>query len=358
MSYKKQWVNNKKGTGFWETTLIALTAGLIAGLPSIAAADTPLLTAPVTVEKNALSFYTSGVLVNKGQTRLSFKSSGLINELTFKEGEAVKKDQLLARLDLSEIQARQRLAQADLKQAEQDVARLSTLVKSQLAPKEQLDNAQIRLEKAKAALAIEDFNLKHSEIKAPEDGVVMRQYVEKDEMVSPGQPILLFSGNSEGWIIRAGLIDREAVQVSLNDKVDIQLDAYPGVKLSGKVTELAGQATPETGMFEIEVELRKPQVRLLSGLYAHLNIMPSLQPEVMRVPASALLRANGRSGQMAQLNPATRTVEIKTVQIHSLSTHAVLIQDGLNPQWPIVLGSPYHISALTTPAATHVASAD
>ncbi|MCP5161175.1 MAG: efflux RND transporter periplasmic adaptor subunit [Hahellaceae bacterium] len=348
----------KQHPGLIRTMLFLLSASVAVWAPSSqAVAETPLLTAPVKVETNALSFFTSGVLMNKGQTRLSFKTSGLINELTFKEGESVKKGQLLARLDLSEIQARQQLAKADLKRAELDVERLKSLVKNQLAPKEQLDNALIRLDKATASLAIENFNLKHSEIVAPENGVVLKQYVEKDEMVTPGQPALLFSGNSEGWIIRAGLIDREAVQVQLGDKVAIQLDAYPGIMLEGKVTELAAQASADTGLFELEIELRHPKVRLLSGLYAHLHIQPSLQPSISRVPASALLKANGRTGQVAQLNPLNHMVEIKTVQIHSLSGDSVLVQQGLNPTWPIVLGSPYHINGLTQNTAASVAAA-
>ncbi len=338
--------------------ILRFTCGLISLLMGgLAVAESPVMTAPVTLESDAMTFYTSGVLVNKGQTRLAFKTAGVLSELPVTEGTHVKKGTLLARLDLAEIEAKQQFALADFRQAELDVRRLESLVSRQLAPKEQLDNALTRQDKAKAVLAIETFNLKHSQILAPEDGIVLKRHVEKDEMVTAGQPVLLFSGHAEGWIVRAGLIDREAIQVQLGDKVAIRLDAYPGLNLAGRVTELAAQASAQTGMFEVEIDLGKPEVRLLSGLYAHLHIRPSLQPQLMRVPVSALLNASGRHGEIAQINPDTRAVEIKSVQIYSLTSDAVLIQQGLNPQWPIVLGSPYHISALTSASRLPVVAA-
>ncbi|MFC3152933.1 efflux RND transporter periplasmic adaptor subunit [Litoribrevibacter euphylliae] len=327
---------------FLSFALTVLTTALI---PVMSHANPPVNTVAVETVKDAVSFYSSGLVANKAQSRLSFKTSGIIQHISVEDGQKVTKGQLLAQLDLSEIQAQQRQAQADFKQATLDVKRLETLVAQRLAPKEKLDNALIRKDKAQAALNIAEFNLKHSQIKAPANGVVITKHIEKDELVSAGQPIITFSPNSKGWVVKAGLIDREAVYVNLGDTTTIELDAYPGQLLKGQVTEIAAQANPNTGLFEVEVSISEEPFRLLSGLYAHINVQPEQQPILYRVPTSSLLTANGKQGTVAQMNPVSRNIEVTTVRVHSLSTDAVLISNGLNTDWPIVIGSPYNLSS-------------
>lgn len=313
--------------------------------PVMSHANPPVNTVEVETISNAVSFYSSGLVANKAQSRLSFKTSGIIEQISVDDGQKVTKGQLLAQLDLSEITAQKRQAQADYKQASLDVKRLETLVAQRLAPNEKLDNALIRKDKAKAALNIAEFNLKHSQIKAPANGVVITKHIENDELVSAGQPIITFSPNSKGWVVKAGLIDREAVYVNLGDSTTIELDAYPGHQLKGEVTEIAAQANPNTGLFEVEISISEEPFRLLSGLYAHINVQPEQQPILYRVPTSSLLTANGKQGTVAQMNPVSRNIEVKTVRVHSLSTDAVLISNGLKTDWPIVVGSPYNISS-------------
>ena len=108
-----------------------------------AIANQPVETQAIEKASNAISFYSSGLVTNKAQSRLSFKTSGIIEHLSVEEGQRVKKGDLLAQLDLSEIKAQKRQAQADYKQANLDVARLEKLVSQRVAPKEKLDNAQI-----------------------------------------------------------------------------------------------------------------------------------------------------------------------------------------------------------------------
>ncbi|GLQ32657.1 efflux RND transporter periplasmic adaptor subunit [Litoribrevibacter albus] len=326
---------------------VAFTSAM---LPLTSHANPPINTVDIETVEDAVSFYSSGLVANKAQSRLSFKTSGIVQKITVDDGQQVRKGQLLAQLDLSEIQAQQRQAQADFKQASLDVTRLETLVAQRLAPKEKLDNALIRKDKAKAALNIAEFNLKHSQIIAPASGVVITKHIEMDELISAGQPVITFSPNSKGWVVKAGLIDREAVYVNLGDTTTIELDAYPGQRLEGEVTEIAAQANPNTGLFEVEISINEEPFRLLSGLYAHINVHPQDQPVLYRVPTSSLLTANGKQATVAQMNPVSRSIEMMTVNVHSLSTDSVLISNGLNTAWPIVTGSPYNFpSQLNAP---------
>ncbi|GAA3925550.1 efflux RND transporter periplasmic adaptor subunit [Litoribacillus peritrichatus] len=336
--------------------LLLLISFVISSTSAIA--NQPVDTQPIEKTTSAIRFYSSGLVTNKAQSRLSFKTSGIIEKLTVEEGQKVKKGDLLAQLDLSEIVAQQRQAQADYKQANLDVARLEKLVSQRLAPKEKLDNAQIRQDKAKAALNIAEFNLKHSQIKAPTDGIIIKKHIEKDELVNAGQPILVFSPNSQGWVVKAGLIDREAVYVNIGDQTTIELDAYPGHQLTGVISEMAAQANENTGLFEVEVRIEDQQLRLMSGLYAHINVLPAQQPVLYRIPTASLISANGKTGTVAQMNPVSRNIELKTVKMHSLSTDSVYVAYGLNTEWPIVLGTPYNLRAqLTTTPTTLPAEA-
>lgn len=314
-------------------------------------ANPPVNTVPVETTKDAISFYTAGLVTNKAQSRLSFKTSGIVERLLVEDGQRVSKGDLLAQLDLSEIQAQKRQAQADYKQASLDVNRLERLVAQRVAPKDKLDNALTRKDKAKAALNIAEFNLKYSQIKAPANGIIINKHTEKDELASAGQPILTFSPDNQGWVVKAGLIDREAVHVNLGDKTSIELDAYPGNVINGQVSEIAAQANPNTGLFEIEVTINEQQLRLMSGLYAHINVMPVNQPTLYRIPTSSLISANGKEGTVAQMNPVSRNIELKTIRVHSLSTQSLLVSTGLKTEWPVVIGSPYNLLSLISDRA-------
>ena len=111
-------------------------------------------TQPVTFIEHAASLQYSGVLASTSETKLSFKIGGIISKIYVKEGDHVSKGQLLATLDLTEINAQVQQASQATDKATRDENRVKNLFNDTATTLEQLQNVQTQLNVANENLRI------------------------------------------------------------------------------------------------------------------------------------------------------------------------------------------------------------
>src|SRR5690606_26561882 len=119
------------------------------------------------------------------------------------------------------------------------------------------------------------FNRSYATIVAPHDGTVLRRLAEERELVAAGTPIIVLGAAKNGFVVRAGLADREIVQVRTGDAAVVRLDALPGEMLSATIAEVASAADPASGLFMVEADVAASDLPLKSGLVAKLTIEPA-----------------------------------------------------------------------------------
>lgn len=238
----------------------------------------------------------SGKLTSKTEIKLSFKIGGIINQIYVDEGMSVKKNQLLAQLDLSEIEAMVDQARLGYEKAERDLRRAENLYADSVATLEQLQNAQTAVSLAKSQLRIANFNRDHSVIKAPANGKILKKLGEKNETIGAGHPLFLFSSSESDWIFRTSLADVDVVKIKYNDLATIEFDAFPGESFRAFVTEIAKAADPYTGTYEIELRMKSINTRFVSGLIGRASIIPALKNEYQALPLKVLHDAEGMIG--------------------------------------------------------------
>lgn len=271
-----------------------LCLALVLCLPTLLWAQEPL---PVEVTVVHWQDYSkpvriSGVLENKSEQNLAFKVSGLVKQIKANEGQWVKAGQVLAALDLEEIDAQVAKAQSVLDNAERNLGRFQSLQGQNALSIDQLQAAETQVDVARSDLTVAKFNLRHAVIRAPADGRVLKRYIENNEMVAPGTPAFVFAPNQGGWVMRAGVTDRDIVRLNLGDSAEVSLDAYPGVVYSAQVNELAARAdVSQTFGVELRIE-EKPDSPLLAGFVGFAEITPIKTRKVMLIPAMAMVRAN------------------------------------------------------------------
>jgi RND family efflux transporter MFP subunit len=287
-----------------QVVLMTASATIAAGCNS-AAKDTPLPPTPVrlavaTAGPAAPSIRTNGLLANKHEMRLAFKVGGVIKRLAVAEGETVRKGETLAEIEQTEVDAQVEQAAQACEKAKRDVARGERLYADKVISLEQLQDLRTQAAMAEAALNSARFNWNYAAIVAPRDGTVLRQLAEERELVAAGAPVLIFGAQDRGFVVRAGLADREIVQVRIGDAVHVTLDALPGAKLEGKVTEIASASDPASGMFDIEVALAAKRLPLKSGLVAKLTVVPASASsgERVYVPIGAIVEGHGRTARL------------------------------------------------------------
>lgn len=308
--------------------LLALAAALVwwLGRPN----PVPVITAEVgrgTVESTVANTR-AGTVEACQRTKLSTIAGGRIEVLAVKEGDKVKKGQLLMRLWNDDQQAEQSLAQAQLETARRRVAEACTL--AELAQREfkrqeqlfqqgfisdgALDNlrsqadarvascatARSDVAQAQARLKLVGTAQQRTVLVAPFDGTVAKIVGEVGEYSTPSPPGVAMPPaidliDETCLYVAAPMDEVDAPKIAIGQPVRITLDALPGKAFAGKVRRIAPYVTAvekQARTVEVEVNFDDPQSagRLLVGYSADVEVILDVRKDALRVPSSALLQ--------------------------------------------------------------------
>jgi RND family efflux transporter MFP subunit len=238
-------------------------------------------------------------------------------------GDAVRRNQLLAKLEDFEIveQVKQaeaslevaratiRQREADLKVAELNFDRSKNLFARQLLAKQALDDAesrylaaeaQIDLARAQAsqtAARLEELqiNLGNTRIVSPVDGFVGRRDADPGAWVSQNVPIVSVVDISRLRLI-ANVVERDLKLVTVGDAAAVEVDAYPGEKFKGRIARVSPVLDPATRTATMEVEIPNSGNRLKPGMYARVLLSIEERSGVPLVPKAAVVDFEGKRG--------------------------------------------------------------
>lgn len=266
----------------------------------------------MTIEEISIPVHSTGLLVSSEEMKLSFKTGGIIAEINVREGNRVKKGDLLASLNLSEIIAGVDQAKNGYDKALRDYTRMENLYRDSSISLEKKQNAATALNLAKATLDVSQFNLIHSKIVAPENGIILKQFVRQNELVSSGYPVLLFGSSGKYWKVKSGLSDKDVIKVNQGDSAVISFDAYPGIKFPAVVDQIGEMSNPYTGTYEAELLLKGSDYRLASGFVAGVDIFPASKKSFSMVPVGSIVEADGQKGYIFIL---TDEMTVKKIRI-------------------------------------------
>jgi multidrug efflux system membrane fusion protein len=290
----------------------------------------PVRTQPITTSEYTPQLNYSGTIASTSEARLSFKVGGIISKIYVKEGDAVTRGQLLATLDLTEINAQVQQAAQGLEKARRDAQRARNLYNDTVATLEQLQNATTQQQIAEENLRIAQFNQQYAQIRATENGTILRKLMNEGEMASPGAPVFFLAGNSgSDWVVRLGVADKDWAILKKGDKAEVQVDAYPGKIFSGIITEIAQGADPLSGTYEVEVKVSPEGHRFATGLFATVQLRPASKQTVTMVPIEAIAEADDKTGYVFTLNADKQTVTRHKVTIAFLEKDRAAISSGL-----------------------------
>lgn len=272
----------------------------------------------------------SGQFSTDDETIMSFKTGGIVSKMYVKEGDKIRKGQLLAALDLTEIKSMVNQAKMAYEKAERDLKRVTSLNKDGFATLEQMQNAQTGFNVAQDQYQSAQFNLKYSEIRAISDGYVLRKMVNTGQLVASGTPIFQTNGaGNSTWLLKAGIGDVEWNSVQIGDVAVIKSDVLNGRKLHGKVVRKSEGTDPYTGSFSIEIAIDKNEkAKLASGMFGTADIQASAQSQLWSIPYDAILDGNANEG-FVFVTDDNQTAKKVTIRIASIEQKNVLVSSGL-----------------------------
>lgn len=303
----------------------------------------PVEVAAINSDTNAVEIAASGLLSTEEEARLSFKISGVIDRIFVKEGQFVKKGQLLASLKSTEIAAQVSQVQFAAEKAQRDYQRASNLYKDSVATLEQVQNARTGVDIAQKNLQQVAFNQQYSKIYAISDGFIVKQILHEGELANPGNLVLFMSAVSpkSQWILKIGVSDREWAAIEKGNKATVTVDAFPDRKFKAIVNRKALSSDPVSGSFEIEVAVEFEGQQPAIGMFGKAFITPSQKSIGYSIPYEALLEANGKTGYVFVTNDQ-KTVKRLPVIIGSIDSQHVYVSSGLEGhKFVVISGSPY-----------------
>jgi HlyD family secretion protein len=272
----------------------------------------------------------SGEVKPRKNVNISAHIPGRVVKIGVKEGQYVKKGDLLLKLDstqyeanverdkatISSLQADFIQAEAKLKRDKQAYERAKSLHKEQLISDEQLENAKTqyeislanvqaikhRIEQAKASLQSSLDNLNKTIYHSPIDGVITSLRIEEGEVVITGTmnnpgTILMTIADLSVMEVEVEVDETDVVNVEVGQEAEVKVDAFPDLIIKGEVTEVGSSALTKLGTaraeeakdFKVVITLINPPKNLKPGLSASADIITARKENVLAIPISALV---------------------------------------------------------------------
>jgi len=239
----------------------------------------------------------SGQFATDEEVVLGFKTSGIVSRVYVREGDAVKRGQLLATLDMTEINAVVAQARMNSEKVGRDFKRAGNLYADSVATLEQYQNAETAVAVAERQLEAAEFNRSHSEIHAPAEGFVLKKFVSAGQVISTGDPVLLTSAiHNRAWLLKVAVSDRQWSQLKIGDHATIHADAFPEKTLKGTLVRKAETADPATGTFVVELSVQSNDVRLATGMFGAAEFASTESKLSFPVPYESVLDAHDHDG--------------------------------------------------------------
>lgn len=211
-----------------------------------------------------------GVTESDRKVTLKSKTRGMVETINVKEGEFVKKDDIILVLSPEDRKTNLDSARALLqqRQLEYDVAK--SLKNSGYQSKTRLAEKNAELREAEARLSAAQLPFSDTLIKAPFDGILQQLNIEIGDFVhQSGEPIGIFLDNSK--LIAVGHVSEKKISdVQLGNKAKVE--TVSGIQAEGNVRYISKVADNITRTFKVEIELDNKGNRFLEGVTARIVI--------------------------------------------------------------------------------------
>ncbi len=302
--------------------------------------EVPVQMARVRVEDITSRVRAPGKIEPKTQVKVSADIMGKVVRLAVKEGDQVKRGQLMLQLDdtqyranygqaaaaLASARGRLREAESNFGVVASNFARQKALFEQKLLSQAEWDQATTNHESARIAVATarEEVarssavlegardNLSKTRFVAPLDGIVSALNVEQGEIVitgtmnNPGTQILVVSDLSK-MIVRADVDETDVVDMTLGQKAKITVDAMPDTTFTGTVIEIGNTAKRSMSAvegqtnFEVKVVFDDNVPEIRPGMTADVEIETATHTQTQSVPIQAVVVRTERELERAKM---------------------------------------------------------
>lgn len=294
--------------------------------------------------------------------------SGIVSRIYVDYNSVVKKGQVIAELDKTNLTSELNTAKANLASAQSSLnyetdnyKRYKTLYSKRLVSADEYESAKLSYEKAlqtvvsqKEQLTKAQTNLGYATITSPIDGVVLSKAVEEGQTVAASfntPELFSIAKDLKDMRVIADIDEADIGEVKEGENVKFTVDAFPNDTFEGVVTQVRQEATTTNNVVTYEVVISAPNadLKLKPGLTANVTIFTAEKNNVLSVPSKALrytptVETIGKKYKIQDCNGKNK---VWTLEGNVLKAHAVQIGISDGSHTEIISGISNGVQVIT-----------
>lgn len=280
---------------------------------------------------------------NQGVT-VANETSGVIDKIAFDSGTPVQEGQPLVLLDSEVEKANLKSAEAKLPAAEAKYKRYQGLYTKGSISKEAYDEAEANYFSLKADIESLKAAIDRREIKAPFDGVVGIRNVYLGQYLQAGTDIVRLEDTSV-MRLRFTVPQTDISRISMNQDVDIFVDAYPDKAFKGSISAIEPAVNIQSGLIQVQADIPNSDGQLRSGMFARANIiLPKLENQVTLPQTAITFTLYGDNVYIVKEENGEKRVTQQVVKVGERTQDIAHILEGVNPGDVVVTSGQVRLS--------------
>ncbi|TXC66213.1 efflux RND transporter periplasmic adaptor subunit [Piscinibacter aquaticus] len=234
-----------------------------------------------------------GSLRSKQGVMLRPEVAGRVARLGFKDGQRVRRGQLLVQLDDTLPRAQLQQAQAQASIARTNLQRNRELLAQNFVSASAVDQSAAALEVAEAQVALARAQVERMRIVAPFDGVAGIAAINLGDYVKDGADLVNIE-DASSMSVDFRLPERYLARLKAGQPVDVQVDALPGRSFQGRIDAVDSQVDAQGRALLVRARLPNPKGELKAGMFARARTVFAVREQAVVVPEEALVPQGGK----------------------------------------------------------------
>ncbi len=218
------------------------------------------------------------------------KVSGTLDRVYVDMGTPVKRGQMLALIDTTELYQTRQQAAATAQNARLTYRRTKDLFDQKLVAAQDLENADAAMKVAVAALDVATTRLDYARITAPFGGTITKRFLDPGAVVSALSSTLFMLMDLDRMKIIINVLEQDIPRVTMGREASVTVDAYPGKKFTGKVSKFAEAVDLSTRTMAVEVDIPNPGHFLRPGMFSTVTLTVGEHADALTLPTQAFLK--------------------------------------------------------------------
>jgi len=245
------------------------------------------------IKKGTISDYIllSANLETEKMTDIYSRVQGLVEQINVEEGDKVKKNQILAKLEANEYELAEQRAELNYLKQESDFKRLQEMYAKDLLSKEEFEQAKFATEGLKVDWEQAKLNLSYTRITSPIEGVVGDRLIKLGDRINPTDKLFTVI-NTEEMIAVVYAPEKELGIIQKKQPAYISSDNIKGERFTGWIKRVSPVVDPQSGTFKVTIGVRNEKDKLRSGMFINAHIVTATHEDAILIPKTAIVYEN------------------------------------------------------------------